>query len=861
MIRHALEVARYRTRATIGHRWRAYVTFIVLVGFLGGLGLGGLAAARRTQSSFSSFLAASNPSNLSVTVYGASSGPLANPNYNPALTAAIGRLPGVTHVAAGFVVVGAPLTANGTPRVRVTGLAYPVASVNGLFYSQDRVGVTQGRMASPNRADEMMMAPSVAKVLGFHVGETIPYGFYSDAQQGLPGFGTAAVKPALRINMRLVGLAVLNSQIVEDDVDTLPTFIPLTPAFTREVLSFKGQSMSGALTFGIQTRHGTSLVPRVERELSALIPPGVIYTYHALAPVTAKADRSLRPISIALGVFGAVTLLAAILVAAQLVARRFRTEVVDREVLRALGANPADTVLDGLLGVEGAILLGVLLAAGIAVLLSPVAPLGPVRAVYPSTGFAFDWTVLGFGTLMLFFFLTAIAVLLAIASAPHRVALRPRLRSSSGARIVASVARAGLPAPGVVGVRMALEPGEGRTAVPVRSALLGSILAVALVVTTVIFGSSLQTLVSSPALYGWNWSYVLNPIGSSGGNVPQVAFTMLHRDPYVASYSGASYDDVEIDGQAVPFLIENAGAEVAPPILSGQPVTAARQIVLGAATLAQLGKHLGDYVTMTYGTPADAPLYVPPTRLRIVGTATFPAVGFASTVSDHTSMGSGALLANQVLPSGFTNGLNGAASSPALDGPNMALVRLKPDAPSRAAMASLQRIAQASNQAFANAPGGAAGNAIVVQGVQRPAEIVNYKTIGITPALLVSGLALGAIAALALTLLASVRQRRRDLALLKTIGFVRRQIAAAVAWQATVAAVVGIVVGVPLGVIAGRWLWNRFAEQIYAVPYPTVSVLSLVLVGVGTLVLANVIAAVPAWTAARTPTAFLLRSE
>ena len=102
---------------------------------------------------------------------------------------------------------------------------------------------------------------------------------------------------------------------------------------------------------------------------------------------------------------------------------------------------------------------------------------------------------------------------------------------------------------------------------------------------------------------------------------------------------------------------------------------------------------------------------------------------------------------------------------------------------------------RASDRAFASAPGGSAGNAIVVQGVQRPAEIVNYKTIGITPALLVSGLALGAIAALALTLLASVRQRRRDLALLKTMGFVRRQLAAAVAWQATVAALVGIVVG------------------------------------------------------------------
>ena len=58
---------------------------------------------------------------------------------------------------------------------------------------------------------------------------------------------------------------------------------------------------------------------------------------------------------------------------------------------------------------------------------------------------------------------------------------------------------------------MALEPGEGRSAVPVRSALLGSVLAVAVVVTTLTFGNSLQTLVSNPALYGWNWTYVPTP--------------------------------------------------------------------------------------------------------------------------------------------------------------------------------------------------------------------------------------------------------------------------------------------------------------------------------------------------------------
>ena len=148
-----------------------------------------------------------------------------------------------------------------------------------------------------------------------------------------------------------------------------------------------------------------------------------------------------------------------------------------------------------------------------------------------------------------------------------------------------------------------------------------------------------------------------------------------------------------------------------------------------------------------------------------------------------------------------------------------------------------------------------------VVGVQRPAEIVNYRTIGDTPALLAAALAVGAIVALGLTLTASVRRRRRDLALLKTLGFTQRQLAATVACQSSVAAVIGIVVGLPLGIAVGRWLWTLFARQIYAVPHPTVPVLSVLLVAVGALVFANVVAALPGLSAARTSTAALLRAE
>jgi ABC-type antimicrobial peptide transport system permease subunit len=199
------------------------------------------------------------------------------------------------------------------------------------------------------------------------------------------------------------------------------------------------------------------------------------------------------------------------------------------------------------------------------------------------------------------------------------------------------------------------------------------------------------------------------------------------------------------------------------------------------------------------------------------------------------------------------------SSDPNLNGPRIAVVRLCPGVPTAVGLASLQRIAATTTKALATDP--EAGGVFAVLPVQQPAEIVNYRSIGATPTLLAAGVAAGAVVALGLTLAASTRRRHRDLALLKTLGFTHRQLATTVAWQASVAALIGVIVGIPLGIILGRWLWVLVAHEIYAVAQPTVPVLQVILVAMGALVAANLVAALPGRTAARTPTAVLLRAE
>jgi putative ABC transport system permease protein len=143
----------------------------------------------------------------------------------------------------------------------------------------------------------------------------------------------------------------------------------------------------------------------------------------------------------------------------------------------------------------------------------------------------------------------------------------------------------------------------------------------------------------------------------------------------------------------------------------------------------------------------------------------------------------------------------------------------------------------------------------------RPAVVANAGTLRSAPSAVAVVLAIGALLGLELALAALVRRTRRELALLRVLGFERRQLVGAVAWQASLVGAVGAVVGVIFGVVIGRWLWTLFAEQISAVPAPAVPLGSVGIVVVSTILLANALALLPGLSASRSHPMLVLRAE
>ena len=144
---------------------------------------------------------------------------------------------------------------------------------------------------------------------------------------------------------------------------------------------------------------------------------------------------------------------------------------------------------------------------------------------------------------------------------------------------------------------------------------------------------------------------------------------------------------------------------------------------------------------------------------------------------------------------------------------------------------------------------------------QQPNGVTNYVGIDDTPEVLAVLIAVLGLAVLGQLIVVSGRRRRRDFAIMKTLGMVRRQVRSVTAWQVTTLTGLALLVGLPLGVALGRWTWALFATGL-GIPADTVTPVALVLLMLPAVILvANAVAAWPARTAARLRPAEVLRAE
>jgi ABC-type lipoprotein release transport system permease subunit len=317
--------------------------------------------------------------------------------------------------------------------------------------------------------------------------------------------------------------------------------------------------------------------------------------------------------------------------------------------------------------------------------------------------------------------------------------------------------------------------------------------------------------------------------------------TGLERAKGIADITAGIAAEAVIDGKVVGAIAaQSLRGPLLATVTSGHLPAGDNQVALGATTLRELGKQVGSLVRVALPVSGSE---------RI---STFQVVGKVVFSSDFTTGGLG---------NGAAFTLDGAlrvAGHSCIPGPHhdacvvkavisaggAFLVRATPGASGHAALTGLNR-----------------KYAYDVNFPAPPTNLVNFGEAVNFPLIFGAILIVFGAATLLHVLVVSVARRRREMGLLKALGFVRRQVAFSVWWQTTTVALVGIVIGVPLGIALGRTIWGAFANSLGVLAVTVVLTWAIVAVALGTVVIANLLAIGPAWMASRSHPASLLSAE
>jgi ABC-type lipoprotein release transport system permease subunit len=788
--------------------WKSWLALSGLVAVAGGSVLAATAAGDRTAAAFPGF---TSRHGYDVIVY--SGKPL--PQLN--------RLPG----AASVTQVAVPISG----AVRCGSCRAPIDTENFLINEVPpgqlprMVSLLSGRMPHQSDPGEVLASFTLAQHNGVRVGSVLRPQLGSPAE--LRG-GPADPSPVLHPVLHVVGIVAAESEFPSGASPHYNLYA------TTALAAAVNQHAALLWTYYVRFSNGAAGLADADSRFRSLN----IYGSSDLDEAADAVQGSIRPQVTGWYVLAALAALAALAVIGQAMARQTAAERADHAALSALGLRPRQLALAGV--VRGALIgaVGTAGAALAAVLVSPLTPVGEARlAVFAPGRVHADAVVLSLGALAV---LAAVIAMSVWPAARDAWLLRSRPQRETSPLAVAAgraAARAGLPATALIGIGHALERGRDRA--PVGTAVTGTVAAVAALCATAVFGASLAHLVSSPELYGAPFQAYFASNGEPGSQaqVNGPVLDGLRRDQAITQITLGAFVEVNVNGRHVQTVAMTPvrGA----PLLSavdGRLPRGDRDIMLGVATMRATGARLGGMVRVRVSDPAGVPHE---TRFRVIGRASLNA--------GTGGLGHGAVMTTSAFTSAQCPPGSGQAACQRAVSRGLASVVLVRAAPGPAGSVALARhIRQYRGLTYQPA---------------EPTVLINFGQSVNFPLLFGAALSLFGAATLLHLLLVSVARRRTETGLLKVLGFVRRQVAGAVCWQATTVALAGIAVGAPAGIAVGRLLWRVFATNFGVVPVAVVPPLLVGVLVAGVVIAANLLAAVPALLAARVHPGRLLRAE
>ncbi|MEJ3654880.1 FtsX-like permease family protein [Actinomycetes bacterium KLBMP 9759] len=800
-------MAGYWLRIEMRRRRRALVVLVLLVALSAATVVTAFAAARRADSALERLLARTVPATAAVL-----------PNQARFDWDRVRAMPGVEAV--GEIVIGPVYSVEGLP-AEVADFPNSAEAMSAV----ERPVVLEGRLADPQRVDEIVITPAFRSSTGRGVGDTVVLRLHEpEAVDNAFSFNGPPPEPTgPRIEARIVGV-IRSSWFTDEPGSTgLRSLHPSAALFEQYRANLLGRTEPVTVNALVRLTGGPDALPAFRAELAALTGRPDIEILD-LRQEAAQRQKTIDFESAALLTFALAALAAAMVLVGQAVTRFAAATVADLAVLRAVGMVRREVLLATTAGPALAGAVGAVLAAGLAALASAWFPIGTPAAFEPDPGFDVDVAVLGGGAL-----LTALLVA-AAAAGSALVAMSAASRADEPRRSAVAVAgaRAGLPVPVVVGMRFALEAGRGARAIPVRPALAGAVIGVLGVVAAVTFSAGVSDAVANPARFGQT-AQVAMYLGDTDVDFGPPAGPLVaavEADPDVQAAMSSRVSVLTSGSSTFTLFSYEPGADAPPTVLlAGRMPEAPDELVLAPLTAQELGASTGGRLDVT-GNRSSA-------RMLVTG------VGFVPEGS-HNGYAEGAWITGagyDVLVRGFKYHLGYVAARPGTD-PGALLGRL------------------------GTAVDAVAGPGVVPLEVIPPVpESAQLRNVQALPLVLGAFLALLAVGAVGHALATAVRRRRHDLAVLRAVGMTRTQAYGVVLTQATVLAVVGLALGLPLGVALGRTVWRVVADITPLHYQAPLAAFALLLTVPLVLAAANVLAARPLQQVARLRVATVLRAE